>query len=101
MRKFFILLVMVLFVFGVAITYAEQAEQKQPAKTKEVLQLELQVLQNQRESKVNEFNRYLIQVEYLKLKVPDVQVEIQELDAQIRQKVSEVRALDNPAEKKK
>ena len=58
-------------------------------KSPEVLQLEMDVLQGQRAVMVSELNRYLLQVEFLRLKIPVMQEEIKALDGQIRKKLSE------------
>ena len=96
MKKLLLITTIIIFTMGSSLAIAQEQ-----AKTSEVLQLELQVLQSQAQSKVNELNRYLIQVEFLRLKIPAVQTEIQELNAQVRKKVSEIRELEKPVEEAK
>ena len=93
MKKLLLTLI-VLMVFASSIPLA--MAQDKPAKTSDVLRLELQVLQSLRDSKVNEINRYLVQIEYLKLKIPAVEDEINELIAQIKKKAAEIRAIEAP-----
>ena len=78
-------LCLVLFI-GVSVVLATDVP---VPKSPEVLQLEMDVLQSQRAIMVSELNRYLLQVEFLRLKIPAIQEEIKAFDAQIRKKVSE------------
>ena len=95
MKKLLLITTIIIFTLGGSLAIAQEQE----TKTSEVLRLELQVLQSQAQSKVNELNRYLIQVEFLRLKIPAVQSEVQELNAQVRKKVSEIKNMKEPKEK--
>jgi len=93
MRKVTLTLTIIMvLVFSVSLAMAQDQ-----TKTSEVLRLELKVLEAQAETKANELNRFLLQVEFLRLKIPAVQAELTELNAQIRKKVSEITDVEKPA----
>ena len=96
MKKLLLITTIIIFTLGSSLAIAQEQE----AKTIEVLRLELNVLEAQAQAKVNELNRYLIQVEFLRLKIPVVDGEINELKAQIRKKVSEITEAERPVVEK-
>lgn len=112
MKKALLTLTLIVFIIGcssVMATEKEQPgptikaaeEQQAPEKSKDVLQLEYQVLANQRAALQAQLNQFLTQVEFLKLKMPQLQGQIKEIEAQMRKKLKEIRDLDKPEEVEK
>ena len=111
-QRFLCLFTLIVFVIGCGSVMATEQEQpgptikaaeeqaKAPTKSKEVLQLEYQVLQNQRAAMQSQLNQFLTQVEFLRLKIPQVEATIKEIEAQMRKKLKELRDLEPVPEKK-
>lgn len=111
MKKLIVLTLTVFLIGCFSVTMATETEQpgptikaaeeqaKAPVKSKEMLQQEYQTLQWQRQAQVNQLNQFLTQAEWLKLRIPALNSEIQEIEAQMRKKLSEIQALEQPEKK--
>lgn len=95
MKKLILILTILMLMFSVS-----AMAQDQEMKTSEILRLELNVLEAQAQSKLNELNRYYLQIEFLRLKIPATDGELNELKAQIRKKVAEITEAERPVVEK-
>lgn len=92
MKKLLLITTIIIFTLGGSLGVAQEQE----VKTSEVLNLELQVLRATGLAIQNNIRRIKIEIGYLNLLVPKAEAELNKLNAQIREKVSEIKSLEEP-----
>jgi len=95
------LLVLILTVFVMGCFSMSMAIAEEPvAKSEQVLRLELQVFQSQRQVRLTEISRLKTLKDTIEYKIPVMQAEVSRLNEMIKMKEAQIQELEKPQEKK-